>query len=154
MIRADSHASHDGTETVELRITARPENVALARLALNGVAVAAGAPPDVVSDLKLAVSEVCTNAVQHAYKKSQEVEQHRHVTLRFVVGERQLLVEVGDEGSGFDPSDSGGHEGGGAGDRGESSNLGMGLTIARAVTDALEIESGLGGSRVVFLKRF
>ena len=146
--------AEERTEAVELRITARPENVALARLALNGVAVAAGAPPDVVSDLKLAVSEVCTNAVQHAYKWSQEREEERHVTLRFLVCEGQLLVEVGDEGSGFDPSGRAGHEGDGGGDDGESSSLGMGLAIARAVTDALEIESGLGGSRVVFLKRF
>ena len=54
-------------EIVELRIAARAENVALARLALSGVAAAAGAPPGVVADLKLAVSEACTNAVQHAY---------------------------------------------------------------------------------------
>jgi len=53
--------------TLELTLDARPQNLALIRLALAGVAANAGAPREVVSDLKLAVTEACTNVIQHAY---------------------------------------------------------------------------------------
>ena len=136
-------------DTVELRIAARAENVALARLTLSGVAAAAGAPPDVVADLKLAVSEACTNAVQHAYTELSGDREGR-VVLRFAVATGKLLVEVEDEGSGFELVTRASWEDGERAGRG----LGMGLTIVRSVTDELEIESGGKGSRVVFSKKF
>ena len=123
--------------------------MALARLTLSGVAAAAGAPPDVVADLKLAVSEACTNAVQHAYA-GMSGEREGRVVLRFVVAERRLLVEVEDEGSGFELVTRGSWQDGERAGRG----LGMGLTILRSVTDELEIESGGKGSRIAFSKRF
>jgi serine/threonine-protein kinase RsbW len=137
------------TDTIELRIAARAENVALARLTLTGVAAAAGAPPDVVADLKLAVSEACTNAVQHAYGGSSG-DPDGQVILRFVVADRELLVEVEDDGSGFELVTRESWEDGERPGRG----LGMGLTIVRSVTDELEIESGGKGSRVAFSKKF
>jgi len=136
-------------EVIELRVAARPENVALARLALNGVASAAGAPPAVVADLKLAVSEACANAVQHAYAGS-NLDGEQHVTIRFAVRDRQLVVEVEDDGSGFEVITRGSWQSGET----EGQGLGMGLTIVRSVTDELEIESGARGSRVVFSKGF
>lgn len=129
--------------TVELRLAARAENVALARLALAGVAAAAAASPDETADLKLAVSEVCTNAVLHAYDEGEPGD----VVLRYTVGDGVLTVEVVDTGSGFDPTplepDPARAVPGGS----------LGLAIARAVTDDLRIESGAGGSRIVFSKR-
>jgi serine/threonine-protein kinase RsbW len=136
-------------EMVELRIAARAENVALARLTLSGVAAAAGAPPDVVADLKLAVSEACTNAVQHAYTEMGG-DQEGRVVLRFAVAAGKLLVEVEDEGSGFELVTRASWADGERAGRG----LGMGLTIVRSVTDELEIESGGKGSRVAFSKKF
>ena len=135
------------TDTIELRIAARAENVALARLTLSGVAAAAGAPPDVVADLKLAVSEACTNAVQHAYA-GRSGDHDGQVILRFVVADRQLLVEVEDDGAGFELVTRESWE------DGERPGLGMGLTIVRSLTDELEIESGGKGSRVAFSKKF
>jgi len=38
-------------DRVELRMSAQPENLALARLALSGVAASVGAPDEVVGDL-------------------------------------------------------------------------------------------------------
>jgi serine/threonine-protein kinase RsbW len=133
-------------DMIELRIAARAENVALARLTLSGVAAAAGVPPDVVADLKLAVSEACTNAIQHAYAGGSE----KQVVLRFAVAERRLLVQVEDDGEGFELVTRGSWEDGERAGRG----LGMGLTIVRSVTDELQIESGGKGSRISFSKKF
>jgi serine/threonine-protein kinase RsbW len=130
--------------TVELRMPARAENVALARLALSGVAAVAGIAADDVADLKLAVSEACTNAVLHAYPDERE---DGEIVVRYTVGADAVTVEVVDGGVGFDPADvtmsPARHE----------SESQMGLAIARAVTDELEIDSGPAGTRVAFSKR-
>src|SRR5438034_836752 len=52
-------------ELVELEIPARPEFVALARLLVSAMASGhGGLADDRVDDLKLAVSEACTNAIE------------------------------------------------------------------------------------------
>jgi serine/threonine-protein kinase RsbW len=153
-MKTSAEHKSEGAGVVELRIAARPENVALARLALNGVATAAGAPPAVVADLKLAVSEACANAVQHAYAGS-SADGEQRVTIRFAIRDRQLVVEVEDDGSGFEAgAPASWQEGDSEGRDTAGQGLGMGLTIVRSVTDELEIESGARGSRVVFSKAF
>jgi serine/threonine-protein kinase RsbW len=139
------HQSNGSHDVIELRIAALPENIAFARLTLSGVASSAGAPADVVADLKLAVSETCTNAIQHAYRNGQD---DQTVTIRFVVGRNELTVEVEDMGSGFDPVASREWE------DGQTDNLGLGLAIVRSVADDVEIESGDDGTKVVFTKSF
>jgi serine/threonine-protein kinase RsbW len=132
--------------TVELRIAARAENVALARLALTGVAAVAGLRDDDVADLKLAVSEVCTNGVLHAYADRGE-EGDPVVVIRYTVSDDAVTVEVLDSGIGFDPQaalvELGSHQPEGH----------LGLALARAVTDDLEIETGDAGTKVTFSKR-
>ncbi len=53
---------------------------------------------DDIEDLKIAVSEACTNAVQHAYKDENKGE----VSVRFGVFEDRLEVIVADQGDSFD----------------------------------------------------
>jgi serine/threonine-protein kinase RsbW len=131
-----------GASTVELRISARPENVALARLALAGVASVAGASREETADLKLAVSEICTNAVLHAYGDAGD----GGVVLRYSVAGDILTVEISDSGAGFDPQN-------GAEPVSSPRDGTLGLSIARSVTDEFTIESDGGGTRVVFSKR-
>jgi serine/threonine-protein kinase RsbW len=131
--------------TVELTITARPENLAIARLALAGVAASAGASREVVADLKLAVTEACTNAILHGYGGSGA---NDDIIIRYTVGEGTLSIEVEDRGSGFEP----GRSSSGAASNGNG--LGMGLMIIRMVTDDLSVTSASTGSRIVFRKQF
>lgn len=131
-----------GASTVELRISALPENVALARLALAGVASVAGASREETADLKLAVSEICTNAVLHAYGDTTD----GGVVLRYSVAGNLLTVEISDSGHGFDSQN-------GAEPVTVPREGTLGLSIARAVTDEFAIESDGGGTRVVFSKR-
>lgn len=134
----------DGTnDTVELRLQARAENVALARLALTAMASVAGASAEDTADLRLAVSEVCTNAIVHAYAGREA----GVVTLRYRLRDGWLSVAVEDAGAGFDsatlPPDVDGWDG----------DRSLGLAITRAVTDELEISSDGSGSRIAFAKR-
>lgn len=53
-------------DTVELRIPCKAEWVALARLSVAAVASRLQFSIDEIEDIKLAVAEACTNAIQHA----------------------------------------------------------------------------------------
>jgi serine/threonine-protein kinase RsbW len=132
-------------ETVVLTLDARPENLALTRLALAGVAANAGAPREVVSDLKLAVTEACTNVIQHAYGGG-----HRtgSIVVRYTGEPGVIAIEVEDAGSGFEP----GASRDGAGQNG--SGNGMGLMIIGVLTDELQIASTGAGTRLRLVKRF
>ena len=69
--------------TVVLRMAPRPENLALARLALAGVGTVAGAGESDIADLKLAVTEACTNAILHAYSDGASGRARRSLPRRF-----------------------------------------------------------------------
>jgi len=56
----------EGMRTIRLRIPARAEYVALARLALSGLADIAALPEEQLADLKLALTEAVSNSVRHA----------------------------------------------------------------------------------------
>lgn len=134
-------------DRIELHISAQPENLALVRLALSGIAASVGAPDEVVGDLKLAVTEACTNAMQHAYAGHATVAE---IVVRYGASEGVLRVEVEDFGAGFDPSDRDLV----ANQIAAGCDRGMGLKIMEAVTDELTVASTNAGTRVVFAKRF
>ena len=56
---------------VRLSFPAKPDYLLLARLALAGVARSLPVGPELLADLKLAVTEACGNAVRHAYDSSE-----------------------------------------------------------------------------------
>src|SRR5216117_1655051 len=84
---------------VALTIPARAEYVALCRLALTGLARTRALTPELVADLKLALTEACSNSVRHAYKEGRE----GVVEVRYDLRDDRFAVEVADDGSGFDP---------------------------------------------------
>ena len=57
---------------VSLRLPARPENVAVVRQALTGMGDAFDLDPDLLGDVKTAVTEACNNVVLHAYEETDE----------------------------------------------------------------------------------
>lgn len=132
------------TDTVELRMDARPENLVLARLALGGVAARASFREEVVADLKLAVTEACTNAIEHAYAGDPA---DNEIVVRFALDHEVFSVEVQDWGVGFDadvervPEEE------------LRDHAGVGLMLIRSLTDQLTIESGSSGSTISFAKR-
>ncbi|HEY3106959.1 MAG TPA: ATP-binding protein [Gaiellaceae bacterium] len=127
---------------VALTIPARAEFVALCRLALTGLARTRALTPELVADLKLALTEACSNSVRHAYEEGREgiVEVHYELT-----GD-QIAVEVNDDGAGFDPEVI-------QRAQEELDEGGLGIAIIRAITDELEIGArDGGGSRLRFTK--
>lgn len=78
----------------EFEITSKPENVALACSEMRSEAAAAGMPDQASMELELAVSEVVTNIIEHAYKWDEEQDIH----LKIATSERQLLIDILDHG--------------------------------------------------------
>ena len=85
---------------LELEIPARAEFIAIARLVVSSLASARRALADErIDDLKLAVSEACTNAIEaHGGGDRDD-----HVRIRVLEGDDRLEVAVEDRGTGFDP---------------------------------------------------
>jgi len=128
--------------SVRLTIPARPEYISLGRLALSAIAGVRPVSDETLHDLKLALTEACTNSVRHAYADGREGE----VEIVYELAPDRLVVEVGDEGSGFEPGER-------RSDRSELEEGGLGIAIIRAVSDEVEIgPRGEGGSRLRFVK--
>jgi serine/threonine-protein kinase RsbW len=129
--------------TVRLTIPAKPEYITLSRLALAGLSRVRPLADDKLADLKLALTEACSNSVRHAYGAD-----GGHVDISFELREDRLIVEVADDGTGFEP----GAVGKDADD--ELTEGGLGIAIIRSIADEVEIGGGPGGrgSRLRFVK--
>jgi serine/threonine-protein kinase RsbW len=92
---------------------------------------------EALADLKLAVTEACSNSVRHAYGEGRE----GVVQIDYELHSDRLVIEVSDSGTGFD-LDQWEHE------RAELSEGGLGLAIIRSLTDELEVgDGGQGGGQ-------
>ena len=89
----------DSGSSVRLTIPAKAEYITLGRLALTAIAGVRPLSDETLHDLKLALTEACTNSVRHAYGNGGEGE----VEILYELEPDRLVVEVGDAGSGFDP---------------------------------------------------
>lgn len=135
----------DEGRTVRLTIPAKAEYITLSRLALSGLSRVRALPEEVLADLKLALTEACSNSVRHAYEHDEG-----HVAISFELRDDRLIIEVSDDGTGFDSESAGGN-----GDNGdELTEGGLGIAIIRSIADEVEIGGGPDGrgSRLRFVK--
>jgi len=140
-------AQNGHSQAIRLTIPAKAEYITLGRLALTGIARLRAEPlsQEVVGDLKLALTEACTNSVRHAYRDGGGL-----VEILYELHADRLVVEVSDAGAGFEPADA--RVAVSAAD--ELSEGGLGIAIIEALSDELEIGEGQGGgSRLRFVKR-
>jgi serine/threonine-protein kinase RsbW len=126
----------DDVFDVWLRVPARPENVALARQALAGLCEALPTSPKVLADVKLAVTEACTNCVVHAYPNG--LGENAVFEVEADPGDGELLVIVRDYGRGISPNT-------------ESPGLGLGLPLIAALSRTVEFRGGssVSGTEVI-----
>ena len=141
-----SAAAHtvDESRTVRLTIPAKPEYITLSRLALTGLARVRPLSDDTLADLKLALTEACSNSVRHAYGEA-----GGHVEISFELSQDRLVVEVADEGAGFDATGAAPQR-----DGEELAEGGLGIAIIRSIADEVEIGGRADGrgSRLRFVK--
>jgi serine/threonine-protein kinase RsbW len=119
--------------TVRLTIPAKPEYIALGRLALSGISRFHPLSEEVLGDLKLALTEACSNSVRHAYEGGDGV-----VEIVYRLHPDRLEVEVTDNGEGFELIENGKADD-------DLAEGGLGIAIIRALSDELEVGCPHGG---------
>jgi serine/threonine-protein kinase RsbW len=117
---------------IRLTLPARPENVAVVRHVLGALAEVLSLPEAVREDMRLAVTEACTNVVRHAYSDGDGT-----IDVVMRPNGEALEVTVSDTGRGLGPSP-------------DTDGPGLGLPLISALADAVEFDRGNGrGSRLV-----
>jgi serine/threonine-protein kinase RsbW len=142
MTAAQPAATSTDSRSVLLTIPAKAEYITLGRLALTGLSRLRPLGDETLADLKLALTEACSNSVRHAYPRGEG-----QVEIRYELHSDRLVIEVADDGEGFD------HRPAAEGD--ELVEGGLGIAIIRAVADEFEVGAKTGGrgSRLRFVKR-
>ena len=121
-----------GAPDVRLIMPARPEGVAVVRQALAGMADALAFDAAVLADMKMAVSEACTNVVVHA---SQDGSGDGSLEVDMLADESGLTIRVRDHGTGIHPR---------ADQSRDVPALGLGLPLIAALSDAFELHGSAG----------
>lgn len=126
---------------IHLTIPARAEFIDIVRLTLFGIANKAGFSYEEIEDMKVAVTEACTNVVLHAYSNSQPGE----IEISFELEENGITIRIKDEGSSFkyEPAESKSvtlHDK----ELSEVTSGGLGLFMMHALMDKVEVFSGRG----------
>jgi len=112
------------TSDLELKLPARAENVAVVRHALGGLAEALNIDEQALADIKLAITEACTNVVIHAYATGED----GALEVDARVDDRLLTVVIRDRGRGLIP-------------RPDSPGLGLGLPLIATLADSVQLSS-------------
>jgi anti-sigma regulatory factor (Ser/Thr protein kinase) len=110
------------TPDLELKLPARAENVAVVRHAFGGLADVLRVDEQTLADIKLAVTEACTNVVIHAYEPDEKGSLEVDASIR----DRRLKVVIRDRGRGIVP-------------RPDSPGLGLGLPLIATLAESLEL---------------
>jgi serine/threonine-protein kinase RsbW len=109
---------------LELTLPARAENVAVARHAIGGLGDVIDVSDQTLADVKLAVTEACTNVVVHAYPAGDGP-----MGVRATVNDDLLRIVIIDRGRGILP-------------RADSPGLGLGLPLIATLAESLELGTG------------
>lgn len=128
------HAGDDAVEPeVRLVLPALPANVALVRQALAGLADELGVDATRTADMKIALTEACTNVVVHAYDG-----EPGPLEVTMAVEHGRLVLTVRDRGTGLRPLPS----------RDDGAPLGFGLALIASLSDELGLVGGRHGTEV------
>ena len=128
----DSPEINDGADFA-IRLDARADHLMLVRQAIEGAVQPLGASPDLVNDIKLAVTEACSNVVKYAYADETGP---MHITLNRL-GPDDIQIVVRDFGKWRD-----------RGDPPPEEISGMGIPLIKSVASDQEISRSDAGTEV------
>lgn len=130
------------TDIVKFSVPGKPEYVGTIRLAISSLANCAGFDIEAVEDIKVAVSEACTNVICHCKPNKEDCYE-----VACEVGDGRIIISVVDRAGGYDltkyqrPVMDNPKEGG------------LGIFIIKALMDEVDIFSELGtGTSIKMVK--
>lgn len=127
-------------ETIKMEINSNPDYIGVIRLTTSGIANKVGFSIDDIEDIKVAVSEACTNALKHSGDKT------FHII--FTILENGIEIEIRDSGKGYNV------------DSIEKPDLlnpkenGLGLFIIKTLMDEVIIESENNTGTIVRMTKY
>lgn len=121
---------------MKIELSCDPEYVSIIRLTTSGIANKIGFNIDDIEDLKVAVSEACTNAIKHSTDKEFSIE--------FRELENAIEIEVSDKGIGYEKELIPQPE------IHEMKESGLGLFIIESLMDVVEVKDQ--GRKIVMRK--
>lgn len=138
------HAQHK----VELKIPAASEFISIVRLAVSGIANRLEFSVEAIEDIKIALSEACTNVIQHAYHNPSD----ELIDIQFFLFPDHLDITVKDDGKGFNPEDKATDKSNPEADG--KFGLGLGLVFIKTLMDEAIVESVIGKGTIIRMKKF
>jgi anti-sigma regulatory factor (Ser/Thr protein kinase) len=114
---------------LQMTLPARPENISVVRRLLGSLGETLRLDAELLEDLRLAVTEACTNVVRHAYAEDEQ----GTIDLVVTPTEEGVRVVVGDRGRGLGPSP-------------DTRGPGLGMPLIAALADTVEIERRAPGT--------
>lgn len=127
-------------ETIRMEINSNPEYVGIIRLTTSGIANKIGFSMDDIEDLKVAVSEACTNAIKHSNDNM--------FNITFSILENGLTIEIQDNGKGYDVDNAA------KPDLENPKENGLGLFIIQTLMDDVSIESKENKGTIVKMTKY
>lgn len=127
-------------ETIKMEISSNPEYVGIIRLTTSGIANKIGFSVDDIEDMKVAVSEACTNAIKHSNDDK--------FFITFEMFEDGICIEIKDNGEGYDIKEI------------KEPNLedpkesGLGIFIIKTLMDEVNIESTKNEGTVIRMTKY
>lgn len=127
-------------ETIKMEISSNPEYVGIIRLTTSGIANKIGFSMDDIEDIKVAVSEACTNAIKHSNDNK--------FFITFDILENGLAIEIKDTGKGYDVESL--HQP----DLNNPKESGLGLFIIQSLMDEVNIESKENKGTIIKMTKY
>ncbi|WP_090554603.1 ATP-binding protein [Natronincola ferrireducens] len=130
-------------DVIKLSVPNKPEYVSVIRLTASGIANRMGFDIEKIEDIKVAISEACTNAITHGICKEEA-----NFNVDFYSHEEKLVISVYDNGKGClnhnikTPNLKEPKEGG------------LGVFIIRSLMDDVEISSNNGKGTVIKMTKY
>jgi serine/threonine-protein kinase RsbW len=129
-------------DTLKLSVPGKSEYVSTVRLAVSSVAAKSGFDIEAIEDIKVAVSEACTNILCHS-----NLDEGQLYIVECTLHDDKIEIVVEDEGEGFDLE---GYE---EPEPGCVQAGGLGIYIIRALMDDVKVSSSKGsGTRISMIK--
>ena len=127
-------------ETIKMEISANPEYVSIIRLTTSGIANKVGFCLDDIEDLKVAISEACTNAIKHSLED--------RFTIIYTMIEKGLTIEIIDNGKGYNTKEVS------EPDLDNLKESGMWLFIIESLMDEVNVESTEGKGTSIKMTKY
>lgn len=127
-------------ESIKMEISANPEYVGIIRLTTSGIANKIGFSIDDIEDMKVAVSEACTNAIKHSS------DDRFYITFNII--DNGLNIEIKDNGVGCNIDLLG------KPDLENPKENGLGIFIIQTLMDEVSIESSDNKGTIIKMTKY